>query len=81
MIENYPSEADIRQALVSRADQFCEITGRTRSEIGKSAINDGAFISRAADGRNFTMDTYRRVMDWLDANWPAPIEQREQQPS
>jgi hypothetical protein len=24
-----------------------------------------------ADGHNFTVQTYQRVMDWLDDNWPG----------
>jgi len=66
----FPSEQEIRDALVRRAETFTRLTGISRSEIGKRAINDGAFISQVGEGRNFTVGSYQRVMNWLDAHWP-----------
>jgi hypothetical protein len=37
------------------------------SAIGKAAISDDRFLARVVDGGNFTLDTYQRVIDWLDA--------------
>jgi hypothetical protein len=74
MSKPYPTEAEIRSALIERAAVFCRLTGKSRSEIGLGALNDGAVITQIIGGRNFTMETYRKVMTWLDANWPAGVE-------
>jgi len=67
---SFPSEQEIRDAVVRRADEFSRLTGMSKTEIGKRAVNDGAFLNQVAAGRNFTINLYRRLMDWLDENWP-----------
>jgi hypothetical protein len=71
-LTSYPDEQDIRAALVRRAEEFSRKTGISKTEIGKRAVNDGAFIGQVAEGRNFTIRLYCRLMHWLDENWPAP---------
>jgi hypothetical protein len=71
-----PKEQDIRTALIQRAEEFSRQTGMSKTEIGKLAVNDGAFLAQVADGRNFTIKLYQRVMDWLDKNWPEPHARR-----
>lgn len=66
----HPSDEDIRAALVERVARFVTLTGRSRTEIGLKAVNDSAIIGRIQGGRNFTVETYGRLMAWLDANWP-----------
>jgi hypothetical protein len=72
----FPREQEIREALVRRAEEFSRQTGISKTEIGKRAVNDGAFLGQVAEGRNFTIKLYRRLMDWLDANWPEPEMRR-----
>lgn len=69
-IDLYPSESQIRSALLGRVEKFTELTGIKPSAIGKQAVNDPAFVLRIRGGNNFTVDTYRRFMTWLDENWP-----------
>jgi hypothetical protein len=73
---SFPGEQEIRDALVRRAEEFSRQTGISKTEIGKRAVNDGAFIGQVAEGRNFTIKLYRRLMDWLDKNWPEPEARR-----
>jgi hypothetical protein len=73
---SFPTEQEIRDALLRRADEFSRQTGMSKSEIGKRALNDGAFLGQVSKGRNFTIELYRRLMDWLDANWPDREERR-----
>lgn len=73
---SYPREQEIRDALVRRAEEFSRQTGIPRTEIGKRAVNDGAFLGQVAAGRNFTIKLYRRLMDWLDQNWPEAETRR-----
>lgn len=67
---DYPTGADIRAVLLWRAARFTEITGVAPAAIAKRSVNDPALLAQVARGRNFTVQTYQRVMDWLDANWP-----------
>ncbi len=73
---SFPNEQEIRDALIRRAEEFSRQTGMSKTEIGKRAVNDGAFLSQVAEGRNFTIRLYRRLMDWLDTNWPEPETRR-----
>jgi hypothetical protein len=66
----YPTEDDLRRALKQRISQFTALTGRSRRQIGLAAVNDSAAVFRMLAGGNFTIGTYKRVMEWLDRNWP-----------
>lgn len=68
----YITDARIRAELLNRSDRFCALTGKSKSVIGKQAVNDAALLKDVEEGRNFTVGTYQRVMDWLSENWPAP---------
>lgn len=70
--DTYPSEDQIRESLLARADAFRKLTGCSKTEIGKAAVNDPAFLHQVSKGRNFTISTYSRAMGWLDENWPEP---------
>ncbi len=67
---SYPTASTIRESLLARAELFRKLTGTSLSAIGKSAVNDAAFLFQAKNGRNFTVDSYDRVQGWLDQNWP-----------
>jgi hypothetical protein len=70
MARRFLTKQEIRDALVGRADEFGRLTGKSKSEIGKLAVNDGAALSRIEAGGNFTVDLYGRFMDWFDKHWP-----------
>lgn len=57
----------VRKNLISRATSYCEARNTSFSAIGKAAISDDRFLARVKAGGNFTLDTYKRVIDWLDA--------------
>ena len=67
--KRYPTEKQIRTALIQRIDAFIKVTGLTKSSVGKEAVGDPAFVGRLFGG-NFTVTTYGRVMKFLDDNWP-----------
>ncbi len=69
---NYPTGEELRAALLDRVTRFTHVTGIAQSAIAKQSVNDPAFFARLAKGRNFTIVTYQRVMDWLDQHWPTP---------
>lgn len=57
----------IRQNLMNRARAFCEARKTSFSAIGKASISDDRFLARVGAGGNFTLETYQRVIDWMDA--------------
>jgi hypothetical protein len=71
MLIRPPSESEIRTALLRKISRFSRLTGMSRTAIGLAAVNDGAFVPDVEDGRNVTIGTYQRCLDWLDANWPT----------
>lgn len=68
----YPTEDEIRSALIRRAEEFSRLTGMTKTDIGLQAVNDGAFLGQVEKDRNFGIKLYKRFMDWLDDHWPEP---------
>lgn len=63
-----PITADqVRSALLQRIDAFLVKTKMSASAFGKEAVKDDRFVSRIRNGGNFTVDTYQKVIDWLDA--------------
>lgn len=66
----YPTEEEIRAALLDRVAKFCDLTGCSITAVGQQAVNDTAFIHDIKNGKNFTVARFQRAMDWLDENWP-----------
>lgn len=61
----------LRRTMLRRARAYCRERKTGLSNVGKSAVNDGTFFTDLEGGRNFTVATYNRVMDWFDANSAA----------
>lgn len=61
-----PTGEDIKKALIGRAESFAAAKKTTLSTIGLKAVNDSKFFTQVKDGRGFSINTYQRVMDWLD---------------
>lgn len=65
----------IRRNLLSRAEAYAKARNTSFSAIGKESISDDRFLARVAAGGNFTLATYQRVIDWLDAQEAMKPEQ------
>lgn len=63
----------IRDHLLARAKAFSEATGKSLSFISGEAVSDSKFLPEVASGKkeNFTLNTYQRVIDWIDAQESA----------
>lgn len=61
----------VRGALLARIDTYKSLTGKSDSAVGKDALNDDKFVKRIRDGGGFNVNTYQRMIDWLDAQQPA----------
>lgn len=66
------TEDAIRRHLLARVNAFRERTGMSLSRISDEAVNDSKFLANVQRGDNFTIRTYQRVIDWLDANEDRP---------
>lgn len=63
-----PMHSDIiRRSLVERAKRYAADAGSSLSAIGLASVNDSKFLHRVQSGDGFNINTYQRVMDWLDA--------------
>lgn len=57
----------VRQHLLDRAKAYADRSNTSLSAISMSAIKDSKFLANVERGDNFTLRTYQRVIDWLDA--------------
>ena len=59
----------IREHLLARANAFAASHGTSLSAISAEAVSDSKFLPEVASGKkqNFTLNTYQRVIDWIDA--------------
>lgn len=67
-----PTSDELRARLIARAQQFCELTGTTKSDLGRKAVGDVAFVGDLEAGRNITMKLYDKFRTYLDSHWPKP---------
>ena len=68
MPRTHPTEREIRGALLTRVMAYCRTAEMTPRDLFKRAINDPNFFNKLEGGGNFTLRTYQRVHDWLDAH-------------
>lgn len=61
-----PTGEDIRNALIARATAYAKAQNSSLSTIGLKAVNDSKFFKQVEDGRGFSINTYQKVMDWID---------------
>lgn len=67
MSTNPITAEQVRAALLKRIDAYMAATGKSESSVGKDALNDDRFVARIREGGNFTVKTYQKAIDWLDA--------------
>jgi hypothetical protein len=67
----YPTEREIRAALMARMEAFCAATGQGPSIVSRTVMKDTSFYYRKViDGGNFTVGSYQRFHDHFDKHWP-----------
>ena len=66
----YPTEREIRAALIRRVAEFIKLAGTNKSSFGKAAVSDPAFVGRVGAGGNFTISTYGRAMTYIRKHQP-----------
>jgi len=73
---SYPTEAEVRRALMRRANEYIRATGLAISTVSKHALNDSNYLMKVRDGGNFSIRNYARLMDFFDTNMPAQEKPR-----
>tara|TARA_R110002051_G_scaffold325659_2_gene429842 strand:+ start:6680 stop:6931 length:252 start_codon:yes stop_codon:yes gene_type:complete len=64
--EHELSEDAVRAKLLERADSFAARTGYSQSRMSEEALRDSKFLSDVRSGRNFTVKTMQKFLDWLE---------------
>ncbi|MDX2074683.1 MAG: hypothetical protein SFX19_10040 [Alphaproteobacteria bacterium] len=59
-----------RENLLIAAKNYCAATGKSLATVSTFVMNDGKFFDRIESGGGCTMDTYQKVMDWLETHTP-----------
>jgi hypothetical protein len=72
----YPTEREIRAALIERMKAFCAVTGTAPSTVCRDVINDTTFFSKVVGGGNFTVSTYKKFQAHFDKKWPRTASGR-----
>lgn len=66
----------IREYLMARANAHAKSHRTSWSSMSRRALSDDRFLARANAGSNFTIETYQRFIDWLDAQEAASASDR-----
>jgi hypothetical protein len=64
-------ERELKAMLFAVAAEFARATGRKRSGVWASAVNDARFQKRIESGKTFTVAVFDNAMRWFSDNWPA----------
>lgn len=54
------------QSIIESIENHCSITGMAVSTFGRKVVNDGKLISRLRDGKPISIDTYNRIMTFIE---------------
>lgn len=55
------------QSIIDAIEQHCQTTGMAVSTFGRKAVNDGKLIARLKDGKPISIDTYNRILAFIEA--------------
>ena len=53
------------ESLLSEIENYCRQAGVAESTFGRQSVNNGKLCSRLRDGRNVTLDTARRIRQYI----------------
>lgn len=60
-------ENELRSQLLEKAAAVCAAKKISEETIGLRALKDNTFFKRMRNGSGFTIKTFDRLMDWMDA--------------
>ena len=61
------------QSLISLADTYAHHYGVTHWAVSYRALGKGDFFVRLTAGRECTIRTYNKVLQWFSNNWPLDL--------
>jgi hypothetical protein len=62
------------QSIIDSIEKHCEASGMAVSTFGRKAVNDGKLISRLRDGKPINLDTYNRIMAFIENDVPESVQ-------
>jgi len=54
------------QSIIDIIETHCGKTGMAVSTFGRKAVNDGKLITRLKDGKPISIDTYNRILAFIE---------------
>ena len=57
----------VREHLLARALNHCAVEGISLSTLSRRALNNGKFFDNLVNGRDFTVGTFDRLIQYMDA--------------
>lgn len=74
---SFPTEKQIRSALIERMKAYCKRHDVSPSTVCLAVMNDTMFFSKVLEGRNFTVESYQKIQDFLTADRPPVVERQK----
>ena len=65
----------LKDHLLSAANKYCERSGMSKARLATRVANDGKFFVRLESGGGCTLETYERVIAYLDEHMPPEPSQ------
>jgi hypothetical protein len=59
---------DNRKKLLKAIEQYALLTGLSTASISRYAVNNCRFYKCVFEGKNYTMNSYEKVMFWIKKN-------------
>lgn len=68
---------NLRDTLISTAENFCSVSGIPLWRASIAVAKDGKFFRRIKAGGDCSTGTYERAMNWFAASWPPDLNKPE----
>ena len=65
-----------RAELLSLCEEYCALTGISKSTLAHKCAGDGDYFDRLGDGGGCTVDKYLQVKEWFKSNMPPQKKRR-----
>lgn len=59
------------QSILDLIEGYCAANGMAPSTFGRKAVNDGKLVARIKDGKPITIDTYNRILAFVEPKTEA----------
>ena len=71
----------LKEQLLNAAQKYCDRSGMSKARLATIVVNDGKFFVRLEGGGGCTIETYERVIAYLDKHMPPKPSEPATEPS